>query len=360
MKRTLCALAVLALCGPASAQSNVTMFGIIDTGLQRVNNDGGPSTTRLTNSGISVPQLGWRAVEDLGGGLSAAFWLEMAFNSDDGTGRPSNSNNQASGLGSGQGTTFNRRSTVSLISRSRGELRMGRDYNPAYWNIAVFSPFSTLGVGGTMMAASIVTGATAGWTSNSIAYWLPGNLGGVYGQLQHWRGENQRTGAVSDDDGTGTGFRVGYKQGPFDAALAMARTQRGGPLGDIQQNNLGASWDFGSFKLMGALGRDQGNVGAVAARGRSWSIGAVVPLGVGEVRVGSSQYTTDLATGATPRSRKLAIQYRHHLSKRTALYTAYGRVRNSGGAAAPVVAGAGNPGVNRASSGFDVGIRHSF
>lgn len=363
MKKSLLALAALTLTGAASAQSNLTIFGIVDTGVQRVNNSGGGSVTRLANSGISVPQLGFRGTEDLGGGLAASFWMEAAVNSDDGTGRTTNTNNQTTGNGpaaaGGQGLTFNRRSTVSL-SGTWGEIRMGRDYNPSYWNLALFSPFSTLGVGGTMMSASIVTGVTAGWTSNGIAYWLPTNLGGVYGQLQHWRGENASNSGVTAEDGTGTGFRIGYRTGPFDAALAMARTKRGGALGDIRQDNAGLSWDFGAVKVMGAVGRDHGSVGAVAADGRSWSLGAIIPVGVGDIRVATSQYTQELATGASPRSRKMAIGYRHNLSKRTAIYTAYARVRNSGGAAAAVVAGAGNPAVNGGSSGFDLGIRHSF
>lgn len=365
MKKSLISLSILAAAGAASAQSAVTLFGIIDTGVQRVSHSGGSSVMRLANSGISVPQLGFRGVEDLGGGMSASFWIEAAFNSDDGTGRFTNTNNQLSGqpaapgLGGAQGLTFNRRSTVSLSSRL-GEIRLGRDYNPGYWNIAIFSPFSTLGVGGTLMAGAIVTGPTAGWTSNGIAYWLPRDLGGFYGHIQHWRGENASNTGVTEDDGTGTGARLGYRSGPFETSIAISRTKRGGALGNIRQDNAGASWDFGAVKVMGVFGRDHGNVGAVAADGKSWSIGAIIPVGAGDIRIASSQYTTELATGAQTRARKVAIGYRHNLSKRTAVYTAYGRVNNSGGATVPVVAGAGNPGANRSSSGFDLGIRHTF
>lgn len=358
-RKSLLPLAALTLGGAASAQSTVTLFGIVDTGVQIVKNHGGGSVTRLNNSGISVSQLGLRGAEDLGGGMAASFWLESAIGSDDGTGRPSNTNNQASGITSGQGFTFNRRSTVSLSS-SWGELRMGRDFNPAYLNLSTFSAFSTLGVGGTQMTASIVTGASSTWTSNAIAYHLPPNLGGVYGQLQHFRGENPSNAGVSRDDGTGSAMRLGYRTGPLDVSVAISLTQRGGPLGDIRQSNLGASWDFDIFRLMAVVGRDKGSVGATAVDGKGWALGVVVPVGAGDIRLGASQYTTELATGTMPRSRKVAIAYRHYLSKRTAIYTAYARVHNSGGAASSVVAGAGNPAPNRGASGFDLGIRHSF
>lgn len=359
MKKKLLALAAMTLCGAATAQSNATLFGNVDTGFQRVSNQGGGSVTRLTNAGISVSHLGVRGSEDLGGGMSASFWVEAGFNSDDGTGRTSNTNNQAAGATGAGGLTFDRRSTVSL-SAPWGEIRLGRDFAAAYWNLAVFSAFSTLGVGGTQMARSIITGPTAAWVSNSVGYFLPPKLGGVYGQLQHFRGENLSSAGVTANDGTGSAVRIGYRSGPLDVAAALSRTQRGGPLGDIRQDNAGASWDFGAVKLMGAVGRDKGAVGAVAAEGRSWSLGASVPVGSGEIRLGTSQYTTDLATGASPRSRKVAIGYRHHLSKRTSLYTAYARLSNSGGAAGSIAAGAGAPAANQGSSGFDLGMRHSF
>ena len=66
-------------------------------------------------------------------------------------------------------------------------------------------------------------------------------------------------------------------------------------------------------------------------------------------------------TVAEPRSRKIALGYVHNLSKRTAVYTTVARVRNDGGAAASAVPGAaGNPSVNSNSTGFDLGVRHSF
>ncbi|MCU4119085.1 porin [Variovorax sp. N23] len=352
-------LAALTLSGAASAQSSVTLFGIIDTGVQVVRNSGGGSVTRLSSSGISASQIGFRGVEDLGGGLGAGFWLEGSIGPDDGTGRPSNSNNQASGAGSSQALSFNRRSTVSLLS-PWGEVRLGRDFNPAYWNLSVFSAFSTLGVGGTQLAASIVTGATSTWTSNAIAYYLPANLGGIYGQVQHFRGENTSNSGAIEHDGTGSGLRLGYRAGPIDISGAVSRTERAGPLGDVRQANIGVSWDFDVVKLMAVLSRDRGSVGTVAADGRGWSLGVVMPVGAGDIRLGASQYTTELATGTSPQTRKVAIAYRHYLSKRTTLYTAFARGHNSDGAAASVVAGAGSPAANRGSSGFDFGIRHGF
>src|SRR5665647_2881221 len=192
MKKSLVALAALAVVGAASAQSSVTLFGVVDAAVSYGSGDVS-NKTQLTNSGYNSSRLGFRGVEDLGGGMSASFWLEAGLANDDGQGAATNSNNQASGAGAGvngrQGLTFNRRSTVSLAG-GWGELRLGRDYTPQFWNLTVFDPFGTNGAGTTQTLNSIITGVTAVRASNSVGYFLPGNLGGFYGQFQHYRGEN--------------------------------------------------------------------------------------------------------------------------------------------------------------------------
>ena len=358
MKKSLIALAVLAAAGTASAQSSVTLFGIVDATVQRISNSGGAAVTQLTDSGYNSSRLGFRGTEDLGGGMSASFWLEAGINNDNGTGDATNTNNQATGgalagMGGSQGLTFNRRSTVSLAG-GWGELRLGRDYTPQFFNLTVFDPFGTNGVGTTQTLNSIITGPTAVRASNSIGYLLPAKLGGFYGQLQYYMGENLDT-AANEDDGTGVGARVGYAAGPFNVALSLSRTEYA--AGDVQQNNLGGQWDFGMAKLMGHFSWDENGV----AEGKGWLLGGLVPVGAGEIRLAYSQYETDLGLGgADPKARKIAIGYVHNLSKRTALYTTYARVRNSNGSASAVAGGAGAPAINASSSGFDLGLRHSF
>jgi len=85
-------------------------------------------------------------------------------------------------------------------------------------------------------------------------------------------------------------------------------------------------------------------------------IGALVPVGAGQVRVAYSTYKTDAA--GTPKSKKWALGYVHNLSKRTALYTTFARVTNSGGAA-QALNGAVTA-ANARSTGYDFGIKHSF
>ena len=130
MKKSLLALAVLgAFAGAASAQSSVTLFGVVDLSANQIKN-GAASTQTLQSNQLNSNRIGFRGIEDLGGGLKAGFWLEAAMS------------NETGNVGGGNGvpapangaSIFNRRSTVSLFS-NWGELRLGRDYDASFWNL---------------------------------------------------------------------------------------------------------------------------------------------------------------------------------------------------------------------------------
>jgi predicted porin len=361
MKKSLIALAVMAAAGAASAQSSVTLFGIVDATLQWSKSSGGiaPATGdvrfRVTNSGYNSSRLGFRGTEDLGGGLSASFWLEAGVNNDDGSGQATSLNNQATTT-TGGGLTFNRRSTVSLAGRNWGELRIGRDYTPQFWNLTVFDPFGTNGAGTTATLQTGFTGATTVRASNSIGYFAPATLGGFYGQVQYYENENPNSIGAAIDDGSGWGARVGFASGPFNVAAAYGKTQLS--TGDITQANIAGQWDFGMAKLLGQFTFDEGYFGGLYTDGTGWLLGALVPVGAGEIRVAYSQYEVDGVAGADPRVRKFALGYVHNLSKRTAVYTTWAHVRANDGATAANAGAAAR--VNGRSNVIDLGVRHSF
>lgn len=85
MKRISAFLSMLCLSGLSTAQSGVTIYGLLDVGLDRVSNVNGQSKS-LANTGVLVPNLlGFRGSEDLGDGLKAIFKLETQFAIDTGT-----------------------------------------------------------------------------------------------------------------------------------------------------------------------------------------------------------------------------------------------------------------------------------
>ena len=115
MQRKLIALAAVAFCELASAQSSVTLSGAVDLGYTSVKTNQG-RLSGLESSGYRSSRLAFTGVEDLGGGLSTTFWLEGGFNPNSGAGVfGTSANNQNGGLGSGA-FIFNRRATVSIVS----------------------------------------------------------------------------------------------------------------------------------------------------------------------------------------------------------------------------------------------------
>lgn len=122
----------MAACGSAAVQSSVTLFGVLDAGVAYIKGTGAGHATGLVAGGNSNSRLGFRGTEDLGGGMSASFWLEGQVSNDVGGGATQTT-----------GFDFARRSTVSL-SGPVGELRLGRDYAMTYWNMVVFDAFGSV------------------------------------------------------------------------------------------------------------------------------------------------------------------------------------------------------------------------
>lgn len=339
MRKTICKaatiVAVATLGNAAHAQSSVTVFGLLDVNLKSVSN-GGVTDNQMGSDGMLNSRLGFRADEDLGGGLKAGAWLETAINPDTGTINAS-------------GKLWHRRSTVSL-SGGFGELRLGRDLNPSFYNLSVFDPFTTCGVGsGFNLATNLGSGAaTLLRTDNAVAYFLPSNLGGLYGQLQVAPGEGVPGNRY-------TGARVGYQRGAWNTAIAFANTDTA-TSDDFKLMNAGVSYDAGFVKVMALF--NQAKYGA--QKQANWELGVMMPVGATGLLRASYQYADASGAGTDANdARQAAIGYVHSLSKHTSLYGTYSHLTNSGAArfavGAPPVAVAGGT-----SKGFEVGIMHSF
>ncbi|RST53860.1 porin [Variovorax sp. MHTC-1] len=414
MKKSLVALAALAVAGAASAQSSVTLFGVVDAAVSGYSNKsenvGFPATpfftdsikasrTELRNSGYNSSRLGFRGTEDLGGGLAASFWLEAPISNDNGQ----------EGV-----ATFARRSTVSL-SGGFGEIRLGRDYTPTFWNDTVFDPFGTNGVGTNLISTANsnfgawlggattsvpgitnVTGSNYVRASNTVGYFLPPNLGGFYGQVMYGFHERNSfdpgtvTPATLNSSRTGryVGGRFGYANGPLDVAASYGNSTIGddffaGTTTSVKTFNLGASYDFGVVKLFGeySQAKNEIDVDTPLFSGtfnndidlKGYLLGVTVPVGAGLIRASYSHVKYDLNVPFSliddPKANKLAIGYVHNLSKRTALYATVARIRNKDGANLTVggpsfvTTSAVLPGQAfqpKTSTGYDIGIRHAF
>ena len=396
MKKTLVALAVLAAAGTTSAQSSVTLFGIVDASISRyearsvwynntatlrgapslTSGDVNRSQTALSTGGNASSRLGFRGTEDLGGGLAASFWLEAGIANDTGL-----------GVGTGGVFAFNRRSTVSF-SGPFGEIRIGRDFTPTYWNETAFDPYGTVGVGANLIATMNGNLATLRGpgsplsptdndirAGNGIGYFLPSSLGGFYGQAMYTFHENVKQSDLLGSPskrGQYVGGRFGYANGPVDVAFgysesiaadAIGITPAGVPTGvnfnnKIKKTSLGASYDFGGARLMGELSRvidHRENTAPIPVLGSLTTtiddkysgamLGVMVPVGVGLIKASYARvnFKNGLdamsllgATNLDASVNKIALGYVHNLSKRTALYATVARIHIRNGENLPV------------------------
>ncbi len=342
MKKSLLALATLtAFAGAASAQSSVTLFGIVDLAARSVSNGGAGSLKTLSPSGQASSRLGFRGVEDLGGGLRAGFWIEGDLTPDN---------------GNAAGMTWTRRSTVSLLG-GFGEVRMGRDYTPTFVNFSTYDPFGSVGVAspGNLRNRNAATGAigqplgsgatTTVRADNTIAYFLPA-MGGLYGQVQVAAGEN----VVGNKS---KGLRLGYAAGPLNASGAYEVTDIVG--GNHKTMSFGGSFNLGFMTVQGVYEKSDWKT----LQQKIATANVIVPLGQGQFKAQYSKTGGDAGASA----KMFGVGYVYSLSKRTSLYTNYGSIANSGTSR---YTASGNGPVNASfkagetSKGYDFGVRHDF
>lgn len=349
MKKTLIALAAVAASSVAFAQSSVTMFGIVDLGITTID-QGNDTITSVSNEGQASNRLGFRGVEDLGGGLSAEFWLEGGFSADNGT-----------GAGAGGAFAFNRKSTLGLKG-GFGEVRLGRDYTPTFTNHSAYTVFGTNGLGNSLNTFNFLgSGATTGVRAdNSISYFTP-NIAGFQAQLMVGLKES----AAANTPNEYSGVRLAYNAGPLSVSLATASEGSSSLTENYKRTNLGATYDFGIAKLW--LFHVQGKFGAL--KNKQTALGVTAPVGPGTVKFSylKADYNDAAVAfnGATNDASHVTVGYDYPLSKRTVVYGVYSRVSNDGagtfsanyggsGAGAAAMTAGGN------STGYGIGVRHSF
>lgn len=308
------AIAVLAIAaaGPVAAQSNVTVYGLMDIGVVKASG----LATKVDAGDRN--RLGFKGVEDLGGGLKADFRLEHSFNPDTGT--------QFSASTFWQGASY-----VGL-QNGLGHLRLGRWYTPAGGDVAFMTdPFESRTVASISRAAN----GEPDWTTvdvttvrfNKAVHYESPSLAGLV--LKGAYGLTGSTPAFHQ-----TSVSAEYTRGDLYLGLGGERVNA-----TSRFYVLGVNYQFGIVKLLG--GYTKGKNGDVAAD--NFSVGTQVTAGsAGSVRAVYAMLDSD--NNANDR-KKLGLGYQHTLSKRTSLYADIARVAPSTG--------------SRTNLG-DLGISHKF
>ncbi len=317
MKKSLVALAALAVIGAASAQSSVTMYGVADVSASQYSGSSvrgtaneAPATAAGKAGGINNGQsrLGVRGSEDLGGGLKAFFNFEQGINL---------------GNGSTDATTFQRGAYMGL-SGNWGEVYAGRRLSPQFYAVATYE----LTGAANYSAVANKFGYGGASRNDSFAAYTTPTIAGFTGTI------GTRLSANDPKNKSTSMMNVIYKQGPLAAALGYDKTQ------DAADGNvtLGASYNFGMATVAA------GYYDPADAR-KGFSIGASMPFGAATV-------TLDIArdTGSAKNSTDVVLEGKYALSKRTFAYAA---VYNAG---ATADTGVGSSSVTTTG----LGIRHNF
>ena len=358
MKKSLIALAVLAASGAAMAQSSVTLYGVADAGVTYLN--GADNWSGVTSGNNLTSRLGFRGVEDLGGGLKANFVIEGGFNLDNGDGASG-----YAGAKAGEGFQFKRRSTVGL-SGGFGEVRMGRELTAAYNATARYDVFGSVGIGqsrlwadgGVVDASANATAVTTNQRiSNALTYVSPDFSGFKFG-LNYGFGET--TASNSDSGYLGAGLT--YDNGPLSLGLGLERLNNGAnsvATSDIDAWSLGGSYDFGVVKLLGGYRASTVDRAAGENKRNGAYVAVTAPVGPGLVRASYNRYENKY-NGGKDKADQFAVGYVYGLSKRTSVYGTYAYIKNKDNGSTFKLSKDVGVKTNGAQQGFQVGVSHAF
>lgn len=344
-------------------ESSVTIYGVASVGTEYdsgVNAGGGKSGSQMRTGLGNVPsRLGFRGVEDLGGGLKALFTLESGLNLDTGA--------------LGQGRMFGRQASVGL-SGAFGTVLMGRLYSMRYYSMldADIFGYGSHGLG------TVDSGIPNARIDNAVSW--RGSAGPFSGGLSYSFGRDAVAGnnpaatncagesaadsrqcrewsAMLKYDGGDWGVVSSYEQQNGGTAATYGGLVS--PSLSDRRFILNAYLKTGASKLgIGWLARD--NQGSATPRSNLfWLVGehqlsAPVTVAGMVAHIGFR----DSANAAT----LLALRMNYRLSKRTSLYVSDAYIRNRGDLA--LAASANSPGTGplpgHAQNSLQVGVTHSF
>ena len=337
MKKSLIALSVLAaISGAAQAQSNVTIYGVVDMAFQAESNGAGKKYA-IDSGEQSGSRLGFKGTEDLGGGLKAIFDIEAGILADSGA--------------SQGGLTFGRQSWVGLTG-DFGTVKAGRQYTPQFYFFDAVDPFD-LGFTSGHAGASTSTGGVFGFLSasawrvnNSVSY-QSNDISGFSVMALYGAGE------VAGDiaSGRSLGVSAQYAAGPLYVG-GVYYTANDATDVALKSILVGATYDFGVAKGAFGYSKDKKDDGSIDQKG--FTFGVTVPVTPADAILATAARLTDNV--ANGNSTQYAIGATHALSKRTNLYGSLSKVSNDAN-----VNGGGLAASKGASDYLaNFGIRHTF
>ena len=316
MKKSLIALAVLGLSGAAMAQSSVTLYGVADAGIGKIEagsglaaplNDASDKTEFISGSMMNngTSRLGVRGVEDLGGGLKAGFQFETGLDLDN---------------GGSSGAFWSRQANIWL-GGNWGTVKLGRQFTPSYLTT---STFELTGTANYSVLANTYNYAGIGSRANSAFAYMTPNFGGFTAAAAYV--------TKHDSGGDKDSWDVGltYDNGPIGAGLSVNK------IANSKTNyQVGGKYNFGNFAVAASYNQAS-NQAELVRRGFGLGVGFNVGafgLVVDLTRDTKNEWTDKKYTNGV-------VEAKYALSKRTFVYGAYLRLDGE--------------------NNYGIGVRHNF
>ncbi len=376
MKKLLIATAALAMvAGTAQAQSSVTVYGIIDTGYNSLENTNS-SGTKVERSRIiagdagaggeaATSRLGFRGSEDLGGGLKANFIIET-------------------GIGASTTVVGDRAFWAGLEDAKLGELRIGRQdtFGRTVWlandqlaaaNVVGNLAHSNAGTTIDGTPAPFAAASTADSSNTSIgshtarlisANYLSPRMSGVQLSLGVMQDNTEQSGTSKVENGNGSQVGLNYVAGKLTAGIAYLEAKTTANTSGVISSSLktketvgAASYDLGVAKVAYIYNKRDVNQGVGTtftsqAERESHSFSASVPMGaklVGRVGYGFGEYKGGASSSYNGDLKGMQAAVNYNLSKRTMAYVIYGDESREISSTTKAKA-----------KEYSVGVRHSF
>jgi predicted porin len=363
MQKKLIALAIAGLASSAAfAQSNVTIYGVVDASVDVTNAGDSATQTGVHTTKISsnTSRIGFKGSEDLGDGLKAVFQLETAFNAD-GT----------------SATNLNSRNTfVGLAGDNWGRVILGRYDTPYKTSTRAWDLFADhLGdnrnlMGGANGAAAIPFDNRA---SNTVRYDSP-NWGGFNLAVAYV--DNAETVVTSAPKGSAWSASGSYTINS-DWSLIAAYEKHNNLTSfttlDEKAWKVGGSFKTGPFQASAIYEKTDDDFGAASLGHKAWTVSGGYSVTASDLiklaytkagKLDGSVFASDTS------AKQWAVGYDHTLSKRTKLYAEYVKLKNESGIGYGLTGATGTGGnttgataalgVDADPSAFSFGVRHAF
>ena len=315
MKRTLLIASLSLVSAGAFAQSSVTVWGRLNVSAERQEVSGTKDNTLFNNAS----RLGFRGVEDLGGGLKAGFAIEHGFDPTTGA--------------SSAGNQFWGRGSEVYLGSNFGTIRLGNYTSEAYYATADWVSMHNHDTGSSydQLYAYLPN------DTNKVSYRTP-EFSGLWGEV-----------AVSETQAgnldRGYDVAVNYALGGLAAGLGYQK------LGDRNQFAIRGAYTFGGFTVGGYYQRDEDGLVIGGGKRDNFRLSGMYALGANEFHLNYG-WADDYDKIANSGAQQWTVAYGYNLSKRTRLYAFYtkydGEANNTYGAFGPDF------------NSLALGVRHNF